>query len=185
MDQRANGRMCIGCSPRGQPRASYRNRQRRRTVAGNPAATVLDPLTRNWLRRIVIAGALVGAMVLVGRAGARHRRDLAVQLRRATRQRLHRSRDRGDCRQRHLHSDRADRGAVPRCDRPPRRLESVGYDEGWSGLYFKPTEADTEQDRTRARRIASSAPSRAERSWFGSRRIWVSTSPPCTAASVR
>lgn len=30
-------------------------------------------------------------------------------------------------------------------------LESVGYDEGWSGLYFKPTEADTEQFKSSTR----------------------------------
>jgi HAD superfamily, subfamily IIIB (Acid phosphatase) len=30
-------------------------------------------------------------------------------------------------------------------------LENVGYDEGWSGLYFKPTEADTEQFKSSTR----------------------------------
>jgi hypothetical protein len=30
-------------------------------------------------------------------------------------------------------------------------LTSVGYDEGWSGLYFKPTEADTEQFKSSTR----------------------------------
>jgi hypothetical protein len=30
-------------------------------------------------------------------------------------------------------------------------LQNVGYDEGWSGLYFKPTEADTEQFKSSTR----------------------------------
>ena len=30
-------------------------------------------------------------------------------------------------------------------------LRNVGYDEGWSGLYFKPTEADTEQFKSSTR----------------------------------
>jgi hypothetical protein len=30
-------------------------------------------------------------------------------------------------------------------------LESVGYDEGWNGLYFKPAEADTEQFKSSTR----------------------------------